>query len=267
MSPTWPAPFAAAVAAQWLKLRRSRLPWMTVAACTIAIAVAAMFMFIGADPQRARDLGLIGAKAQLAELDPTWHGYLGLLADIAAVGGVAIFGMTMVWIFGREFADHTAKDLLALPTSRTNIVAAKLLIATGWCLALAGYLCVGGIVAGAALGLPGWSAAGAAADIGRIVATAALTIALSTTFAYAASRGRGYIPGVLALFAVLFTAQIMAALGYGHLYPYAVPAIYAGLAGLGQPPADAPGYVGVGVVVIGFVALTVRWWNHSDHAR
>jgi ABC-2 type transport system permease protein len=257
----------AALATEWLKFRRSPLPWMTAVACTIGVAVAALFMFIGSDPQRARALGIIGAKAQLAGLDPTWRGYLGLLSSVAAIGGVLIFGMTMVWIFGREFADHTAKDLLALPTSRTSIVAAKLLVATAWALTLTAYLCLGGIAAGAALALPGWNGVNVAEGILRIIVTAATTIALTATFAYASSRGRGYLPGVLALFAVLFTAQVVAALGYGHWYPYAIPAIYAGMAGPDQPPAGVVGFTGVAVIAIVFVTLTVRRWNHTDHTR
>ncbi|MEV0143917.1 MULTISPECIES: ABC transporter permease [unclassified Nonomuraea] len=39
--------------------------------------------------------------------------------------------MIAIWLFGREFSDHTAKDLLALPTSRTAIVAAKFVVAAG----------------------------------------------------------------------------------------------------------------------------------------
>jgi ABC-2 type transport system permease protein len=55
---------------------------------------------------------------------------------------------------GREFSDRTAKDLLALPTSRGAVVAAKLLVALGWCLLLAAQLVVIGLLFGTLLGLP-----------------------------------------------------------------------------------------------------------------
>jgi ABC-2 type transport system permease protein len=52
------------------------------------------------------------------------------------VGGTGIFGLTVIWAFGREFSDHTVKDLLALPTRRTTVVAAKFVVTGGWSLLL-----------------------------------------------------------------------------------------------------------------------------------
>lgn len=257
----------AALWTEWLKLRRSRIPWVTLAAATLAVAVGGLFMFIGADPERARRLGLLGSKAQLAGLDATWPGHLGLLAQIAAVGGVLLFGLTMVWVFGREFADRTAKDLLALPTSRGAIVAAKYVVAAGWCALLTVYIGAAGLIAGALLRLPGFGLPIAAEGLGRLAFTALLTAALTTTLGYAASAGRGYLPGVLAMVAIVFTAQILAALGFGSWYPYSVPAIYSGMAGAGQPPPTAIGYAGVVAIAAVFPWLTLRWWQRTDHTR
>lgn len=256
-----------AIAAEWLKLRRSRLPWITVAACTIGVAVGGLFMFIGMDPERARSLGLLGTKAQLATIDASWPGFLALLAQICAIGGVFIFGLTMLWVFGREFADHTAKDLLALPTSRGTIVTAKFVVAVGWCVLLGVYLAAAGLIVGAVLRLPGFGVAVAAHGLGRMAVTALMTTALTVTFGFAASAGRGYLPGVLAMMAAVFTAQVVAALGFGHWYPYSVPAIYSGVAGVGQPPVTAFGHAAVIGVAVLFWAWTMRWWNRTDHTR
>lgn len=65
--------------------------------------------------------------------------------------------MFTIWIFGREFSEHTVKDLLALPTSRTAIMSAKFIIVTSWCLALTGYLFTLALAVGTLLRLPGWS--------------------------------------------------------------------------------------------------------------
>ncbi|HZM84313.1 MAG TPA: ABC transporter permease [Candidatus Limnocylindrales bacterium] len=252
--------------AEWLKLRRSRLIWMTLLAVTVGAAAAGLFMFISLHPGKARDLGLLGAKAQLATLDPTWPSYFGLLAQITAVGGVLFFGMTMVWVFGREFAGHTVKDLLALPTSRAATVTAKFAAATGWSLALTGYLSAAGTGIGLLLGIPGPLSGQVLADGGmKVAVTALLTIAITTLFGFGASTGRGYLSGVGVLFAILFTAQIVAALGYGAWFPFAVPALHAGITG-DQSPAPA-GYVGVAAVAAGSIWLTIRWWQRADHTR
>lgn len=257
---------SAAWYAEWLKLRRSRVTWMTLLATTVGVAAGGMFMFISLHPGKARDLGLLGTKAQLAMLEPGWPSYFGLLAQISAVGGILIFGMPMVWIFGREFADHTAKDLLALPTGRAATVAAKFIAAACWSLVLTGYLVAAGTGLGLLLGIPGPLTAHALlSGAETVVVTAVLAIAITTPFGLAASAGRGYLPGVAVLFAVVFTAQIVAALGYGAWFPFSVPALHAGISGQ-QSPAAA-GYAGVAVIAVASIWATLRWWQHADHTR
>ncbi|MFD1939620.1 ABC transporter permease [Nonomuraea mangrovi] len=81
--------------------------------------------------------------------------------------------MIAIWLFGREFSDHTAKDLLALPASRAAIVAAKFTLAAAWALVLAAGTAAGGLLLGALLALPGWSVQAAAAGVVRILVAAA----------------------------------------------------------------------------------------------
>ncbi|WP_406045851.1 ABC transporter permease [Micromonospora sp. NBC_00898] len=257
---------SAALYAEWVKLVHSRLWWITLLAITVGAAAGGLFMFISLHPDKARDLGLLGAKAQLATLDPTWPSYLGLLAQIAAVGGIGVFGMIIVWIFGREFADHTAKDLLALPTRRGAVVAAKFTVASVWCLALTVYLLAAGTAIGTLLGIPGLDLGTWASGAGRLIMTAALTIGLSTVFGLAASIGRGYLAAVGVLFAVLFTAQIVAALGYGPWFAFSVPALHAGITGDQDHP-TAAGYASVALVAILSGWATARWWQRADHAN
>ena len=250
-----------------LKARRSRLPWVTVCAFAIATAVGGLFMFILQDPERARRLGLLGTKAQLAGGTADWPGHLALLSQTVAVGGVLIFGLILVWIFGREFSDHTVKDLLALPTSRTLIVAAKFLVAAAWCVVLAGEVFVLGLLVGAVLRLPGWSGERALHGLTLLVITAGMTLILVTPLAFAASVGRGYLPAVAVMFVILFLAQVIAALGYGHLFPWSVPAVYSGLAGPERAAAGPLGFSLVGLVGLVSVTTTAAWWQRADQSR
>ncbi|HEX8864806.1 MAG TPA: ABC transporter permease, partial [Lentzea sp.] len=205
----------AALAAELLKARRSRVPWVTVLAFTVAAGVGGLFMFILQDQDRARSLGLIGTKASLVGRNADWPTFLAFLAQITAVGGMLIFGLVSVWLFGREFSQNTVKDLLALPTARTAIVLAKFVVAGLWCLALTVQLLVLGLVIGTALGLPGWSVELAVSGLATVAATAAMTVLLTTPIAFAASVGRGYLPGVGVMMTAIFFAQVVAALGYG----------------------------------------------------
>jgi ABC-2 type transport system permease protein len=248
------------------KARRSRLPVLTALAFAIAAVVGGMFMFILQDPGRARSLGLLGTKAQLAGGVADWPGYLALLAQTTAVGGVMIFGVILIWIFGREFSDRTAKDLLALPTPRTAIAAAKFAVTGVWCLLLAAETFLLGLAIGASLRLPGWSAQAAWAGLGRLLVTAVMTWLLVSVLALAASAGRGYLAAVGVMFVMVFVAQIVSALGYGHVFPWSVPGIYSGIAGDDQPAVGILGFALVAVVGAAGIVATLLWWRDADQA-
>ncbi|GAA1761589.1 ABC transporter permease [Nonomuraea bangladeshensis] len=253
--------------AELLKARRSRLPWITALAFTIAALVCGTFMFILADPARARALGLLGGKAQLSGASADWPGYLALLAEAVAIGGLGVYGLIAIWLFGREFSDHTATDLLALPASRTTIVAAKFTIATLWALLLAVLLVALGLGIGTLLALPAWSAPAVLDGLARILAAAVLAALTTTPLALAASAGRGYLAAVGVLFGIIFASQIIAALGYGAYFPWSVPGLYAGIAGEGQDPPGPAGLLLVAATgAIGAIA-TAAWWNRADHTR
>ena len=98
--------------------------------------IGGLFMIILKDPEAARSMGLISAKAQLLAGVADWPTFFGILAQAVAVGGAVVFAIVTAWVFGREFRDRTAKELLALPTSRESIVAAKFLVLAVWTLFL-----------------------------------------------------------------------------------------------------------------------------------
>jgi ABC-2 type transport system permease protein len=261
------AELRAAVGAELIKVRRSVMLWATAVAFVVAACVGAFFMFVLQDPARARSLGLLGAKAQLSGGTADWPGYLSLVAQMVAVGGLLLFGMILIWLFGREFADRTAKDLLAVPTSRAAVVAAKLVVALVWSLLLTVELVVISVALGCVLDLDGWSTRELLRGIAMIFATACLTVLLATTYALAASLGRGYLAAVATLFVTAITAQIVSAVGYGAWFPWAVPSLISGVAG---PDQATPGSAGIlSVVLVGVAAstATVLWWQHADHDR
>ncbi len=256
--------FGMAISTELLKARRSRVPWAVAAGFSIAPLVGGLFMVILKDPETARRLGLIGAKAQLTAGTADWPTFLGLLGQAGAVGGAILFAFLTAWVFGREFADRTVRGLLAVATPRRTIVAAKLAAAGIWCLAISAWVLVLGLVIGAWVGLPGWTAAVAGAGIGTIVWVALLTVALQTTTAFIASAGRGYLPPLAWAVLTVALAQILAVLGWGAWFPWAVPALLTGIAGPGGETAGLVSVaLAVAVALLGAVA-TFAWWERAD---
>lgn len=255
---------------EFLKVRRSKTLWITALAFLLVTIISGFMMFIMQDPDRARRFGLIGAKAQIFGGAADWPSLFNLAVLMVSVGGLIIFGFIFIWLFGREFADRSVYDLLALPTSRVTIVIAKLITAFCWSLALTlmTFLLILGV--GWLLGLAGWSAAAVLNGFRLVVVTALLSILLSITFSLAASVARGYLAAVGCLFLAVVLVQVISQLGYGQYFPWSIPMFYSGaaeaLTGQAATPLGPISYGLVGAVGLLSLVLTGAWWRNADQS-
>jgi len=170
--------FLSSLWAETLKIRRSKVPLFTAIGFSMAPLMGGLFMIILKDPEAARSMGLISTKAQLTVGVADWPTFFSILAQAVAVGGAILFAIITAWVFGREFSDRTAKELLALPTSREAIVTAKFVVITVWTLALCLFIFGLGLVIGNLVVIPGWSEELLRTAFMDILGSAALTIAL-----------------------------------------------------------------------------------------
>ena len=254
----------AALSVELLKARRSRVPWAISAGFCLAPLVGGLFMVILKNPEAARRLGLLGTKAQLTAGTADWPTFLGLLAEAVAIGGAVLFAFFTVWIYGREFSDRTVRVLLATPTSRSALVLAKAMVLIAWGLATSIGVLGLGLLVGALVDIPGWSSSLAAETIGRCLLAAVLALALQSATAFVAGVGRGYLPALGFVFLTVFLAQVVAALGLGAWFPWAVPALVSGVTGPGGETATA---FSVGLVAVASAIglwATLRWWSRAD---
>jgi ABC-2 type transport system permease protein len=258
--------FAAALWAETVKARRSKMPWLTALGFSLAPLAGGFFMIVLKDPEYARSLGLIGTKAQIMAGVADWPTYLALLGQATAIGGLLLFGLITSWVFGREHADRTAKDLLALPTPRSAVVGAKFIIVTIWSAALVLLILILGLCIGALIALPGWSAAVALNGICALSVTAGLTIVLVTPVAFVASAGRGYLPPMGFVILAVVLAQVVGAAGWGAFFPWSVPALSSGLAGPQTDQLPTASYVIVIATGLIGLAATLIWWGSADQA-
>jgi len=250
------------------KVRRSRTVWITALGFTFLVLISGLFMYILKDPEQARRLGLLGAKAQFFGGTADWPSFFNLILVFSSIGCLVIFGFIFVWIFGREFTDRTVYDLLSLPVSRVSITIGKFITAAGWALALTlmAFILMLGI--GAGLQLPGWSAAIAWHGFGLFIAAGLLTLILCLPFSMVASMTRGYLPALGGIFLVIILSQVITQLGNGQYFPWTVPMLFSGaaeaLSGKTAEPLGVVSYILVGAVaVISFLA-TALWWRNAD---
>lgn len=251
----------AALSVETLKVRKSKVIWIIAAAFTIAPLMAGLFMIILKDPELAESSGLVGAQAEFAG-EADWPSYLGLFAQMIGVGGIFVFGFVISWIFGREYADHTVKDLLTLPYSRAVIVIAKFMASFTVSFLLSIYILLIGFIIGWMIGLPEWSLDVVMHSLFIIFIVTALTILLSTPVAVFASFSKGYLAPLGFLVVALIFSQIIAAIGYGEYFPWSVPALYSGMTG--ENIINLSGVIMIIITSLLGVFSTLFWWLYAD---
>ena len=251
----------------WIEARkawRSRMPvWTALGSLFMPLGIG-FLIFVSRNPQVSEKLGLISAKANLvAYAGIDWRGYLGFYSMLTAVGGFFLYILTISWVFGREFADGTLKDMLAVPVPRWSILYAKFAIAAAWSLALSVITLGFGLLLGRMLGLTGGTAQVILQGSAICLITACLTIVVTLPFAFFASTGRGYLlPVGLAIITVM-AANLVVIAGRGEYFPWAVAGLYA------EGKSALPHVSFVIVLLTGLLGMlgTYLWWKYADQSR
>jgi len=254
-----------AIIAEFIKNRYSRIRWVTFVAFALAPLFGGLFILLMKGNGYEGLSGAFKSKAVMMSFETNWDSYLSLLSQAVGVGGVLIFGFVASWLFGREYSDGTAKDLLALPISRTKILNAKFIYYIIWCFTLVISNLILGLVIGFALQLDGWSATILIENLKIYFTTTILIVLLNTPIAFFALWGKGYLTplGIVALLLVL--AQFLGVMGIGSYFPWSVPGIYSGSGGEEAKAQLTTMSFAIltSTGVIGYIG-TILWWKYSD---
>jgi ABC-2 type transport system permease protein len=251
----------------WIELRkaiRSRMPvWTALASLFMPLGMA-FLIFLARNPELSRKLGLVSAKANLIAYSATdWPTYLGLFGQITAVGGFFFFVMAISWVFGREFADGTLKDMLAVPVQRSSILLAKFVVVAIWSAAMTLVILTLGLGMGAIIQLPGGSLSVVLRGSAVAAMAACLCIAVVLPFALFASAGRGYLLPLGVAVLALITANLVVIVGWGEYFPWAVPMLYA----QGKSYTGPISYSIVFLTGLAGMIGTYLWWKYADQNR
>ena len=251
----------------WVELRkaiRSRMPLGTALGSLFMPLGIAFLIFVSKNPEISQKLGLVSAKANLMAYSATdWPTYLGLFGQIIAAGGFFLFVLIISWMFGREFTDGTLKDMLAVPVQRSSILLAKFTVVAVWSAVLAMVIFVAGLVMGALIKLPGGSIGVILQSSALVVVTACLAIVVVMPFALFASMGRGYLlPIGVAVLTAMMT-NLVAIIGWGEYFPWAVPGLYA----QAKSPLPPVSYWIVFLTGLAGMIGTYLWWKFADQNR
>jgi ABC-2 type transport system permease protein len=259
--------FTQVLATELLKLRRSKVTWGSLAALSLGPLGIGLFMWIVREPGRAAQLGLLGTKADLSGITATWPSFFSLLTMVVGVGGLLLLAFIVAYVFGREYTEGTAKNLLALPVRRGWFAGAKLVVAAVWWLLLVLSVLVEALILGLAMGLPGFSWALALSALGNLCIAAAIAYLLVPPVAWIATLGRGYLPPLGFALGTLVLGDVFSHTGWAPWFPWSIIPLLIGM--VGKPVAALP--VGsLVVVLVTFVAgilATIAQLRYADNTQ
>jgi len=233
--------FMAAFGVEMYKVRRSWVPWLTL-------------------------LFLLFVVSQEAG-NPDWTSFLGGAVYRFTVLGLIGFGFLTSWLFGREYAERTVKDLLAMPVSRWNLVLAKFAAVCVCCSLLSLILFVYVLGLGTAAGLPGlsWDLVLRAFDVCAL--SAIFNMLLCTLVALLACWSRGWLAPIGYVFVTLILALSLGGGAAGPYVPWAIPTLQT--LGFTAPGAEVGAlnvisYLILGLAGFGGLVGTLAWWRYAD---
>ena len=259
--------FARVLSTEFLKLRRSKVTWGSLAGLSMGPLAIALFMWIVREPGRPAQLGLLGTKADLSGITATWPSFLSMLTIIVGVGGLLLLAFIVAYVFGREYAEGTAKNMLALPIGREWFVVAKLVVAAVWWLVLVVAVLVEALVIGSALGLPGFSAGLVVSAVGNALLAAGIAYLLVPVVAWITILGRGYMPPLAFAITTLALGDVFTHTGWAPWFPYSIIPLLIGM--VGKPVVALPvgSLVVLALTFAAGVTASVLQVRHADNTQ
>lgn len=248
----------AAVAVEFRKARASRVLWSTGVLLAVGVTVLAAVMVLAARSGETEILAKLGPQAASGD----WPAFLSVAVQVSSAAGVLACGVGISWLFGREFADGTIPGLFGLPVSRSAIAAAKLLVYLVWAVVVALALAVLLLGAGLAVGL-GAPDTDALVGLTRQVALGTLTALIAVPCGWAASLGRGLLPGIATAVGILVISQVSVIADVASWVPFVAPAFWA----IHPNVETAVALVVVPIVPVVFGAATVLVWRRLQLDR
>ena len=244
-----------AVAVELRKARSARVLFSTGALLALGVTVLAAAMVAAARSGDVEVVAKIGPQAATGD----WSALLAVATQITAAAAVLAFGVGISWLYGREFADGTIPGLFGLPVGRGAIATAKLLVYLAWAVAVTLVSVLLLFAGGLAVGLGALDTA-ALEGFARLLALGVLTALIAVPAGWAASVGRGLLPGIAVAVGILVVAQVSVIADLGSWVPFVAPAFWAMQADIHSTAA----LVVVPIVPLVFGAATVIGWRRLE---
>ncbi len=251
--------------AESLKVRKSKVFWFSILFFMFVAFMMGLMMFVQMHPSVSAKLGIIGTKATLfGDGETGWMNYFSLLMQSFAGIGLVGFGFVTSWVFGREYMEHTLKDILALPVPRSSFVFSKMIIIMVWCVIISAVFLTSAVIFGLLAGVTGWSGEMFSETLILFTNVCLLSILLCTPVAFLASYSSGLMLPLGVVILTVIMANFSGLLGLGPYFPWAVPGLLTVSSGAGGMQISGISYLILVLTSIAGLAGTIAWWQYAD---
>ena len=233
-----------------LKLKRAKMFVVSL----IGAAAAPAMVFIGYLDYMAQKPGM---PVLFSEAWSQTNLYTTLLI------GTLLYGVITAYLFNREYAEDTLKNLLTIPVSRTGLIASKLVLLFLWMMILTltswGLTFIFGLLAQ----YEGLTAGAAVQSLKEFFIGGSLLFLLSTPTMFVSFLFKNYVPTIIFTAVITMGNVALANREYKAIFPWSAVHV---IAENGFVPAYPPLYsyaVIIAAAVIG-LAATIVYFNRTD---
>jgi hypothetical protein len=257
---------ARALRAEFMKLRRSRMPlWTSLVVAAVAALSLVLFPVL-TDAKIHTKIAAGGgsfAKAVAEGLyDPTYAGWLRVgLQGMTGSWGIMAFGLATAYMFARESREGTAAIAFTGPVRREHLVLSKLLVLAVWVFGLGTLSVLLQTGACALLGATGFSVGVVSQSLGEMVGVVVLLFASLPLVGWVAMTGKGYMRPMLVSLVMWFSCNGLMMSPASKWIPWTMPIYLVGASWEPVPPsalAPASWLVAAAVFLVGLAACLHR---------
>ncbi|UFJ43388.1 ABC transporter permease [Brevibacillus humidisoli] len=177
--------------------------------------------------------------------------------------GTLLFGVITAYVFNREYAEDTLKNLLTIPVSRISLIASKLVLVFLWILVLTllswGLTLVLGLVGQ----FEGLSTAVLLQSLKQYIIGASLFFLLATPTTFVSLWFKNYVPTIIFTAIITMVNVALVDTEYRVLFPWSAVHVIAYDSFVPEYPPHYSYLAVLAASVLGFIASVV-YFNRSD---
>ena len=251
--------------AEGLKIKKSKVFWLSIVFFAFISFMMGLIMFVQIHPEIAEKFGMIGTKASMLRFGaPNWQNYFTLITQGISAIGLIGYGFITCWVFGSEYSDHTIKDILSLPVSRSSIVLSKLIITVLWSILLTCIFLAFSLIFGHLAGISGWSGEILLQFLYTFTMVSLLSMLLCTPIAFFASCSGGFLLPIGIIILTMIMGNFAGVVGLGPYFPWAIPALSIAPPGTEDIHINSTSYIILFLTSILGLIGTLAWWRFAD---